>query len=70
MPEHDPHLHTRRDGETLVALGLFMGVLAAPVLLGTFWAGGGFPALVNFIGGALLGIVAGLFIWRGRSYLS
>lgn len=58
--------HTRRDAETLIALGLFMVVMALPVMLGTFWAGHGFTQAVNFLSGfVLFGVGAGM-CYKGR----
>lgn len=60
------HHHTRRDAATLMALGIFITVLAVPVLAGTFWAQRFHAAVVNIGAGVvLLGIGIG-FIVRGK----
>lgn len=59
----------KRDGETNMAVGLFLFVLGIPVLLGTFWAlDRPHAAFVNAVCGAvLLFIGAGVTVygWRG-----
>lgn len=58
--------HTRRDAETLIALGLFMVVMALPVMLGTIWAGHGFSQAVNFIAGFVLFAIGAGMCYKGR----
>ena len=61
--------HTQRDGETLIALGIFMVVLALPVIMGTMWAEEAMQTVVCLASGIiLLGIGLG-FIFRGKSTL-
>lgn len=61
--------HQKRDGETLIALGLFLAVLGVPVILGIFWEPPGFVRWVSAVCGlALMGIGAA-FIVKGRSLL-
>jgi hypothetical protein len=63
--QHDHH--TKRDAETLFVLGLFVTVLAVPVLIGTIWAQTGIQTVVNLVAGIiLLGIGVGMVL-RGRS---
>lgn len=58
------HHYTKREAETQVVLGVFLSVIALPVLLGTFWAHTGRAMVVNGIAGVvLLGIGIGLTIW-------
>ena len=58
----------KRDGETYIAVGLFILALGIPVLIGTFWAlSRPNAAVVNAICGAVLaaiGIAAILYGWR------
>ncbi len=54
--------HTRaemmkRDGETYMAVGLFVFALAVPVLIATFWATRTHAAVVNVIAGLILGVL-------------
>jgi hypothetical protein len=53
-PEIPEGEHTRRDAETLIALGLFMVTMSLPVMVGTIWAGHGYSQAVNFISGLVL----------------
>lgn len=45
---------SKRDAETQVALGGFVSVIAAPVILGTFWADRFSAMVVNLISGLVL----------------
>ena len=67
MSEQKPDhlLHTKRDSETFIALGLFMVVLAVTVLVGTFYAVTPEGMTVNFGAGIVLLAIAIGFIWRG-----
>lgn len=56
----------RRDAEILTVLGAFLVVLAVPVLIGTLWAEGTVPRLVNVAAGLIIGGIGGGMIWRGR----
>lgn len=61
--EHDEHLHTQRDGETQKVLGLFMGILAVPVIIGTFWADSFVHGAVCLLSGfVLLGFGIGFWL--------
>ena len=70
--EPDPHLHNRRDAETLGMLGLFITVLSVAVLIGTFFAERQHAMVVNVIAGlVLLAIGAGFIgraLWIRRRY--
>jgi len=50
----------RRDGELYVALGLFIGIVGLPVLIGTYWAAqtSERAAIVNAVCGATLLLIA------------
>jgi hypothetical protein len=56
----------KRDGETYMAVGLFIIALAIPVLIGTLWATERpHAALVNLVAGAILGIIGGCALFYG-----
>jgi hypothetical protein len=63
--EKQPERHTRnemlkRDGETSMAVGLFLVALGIPVLIGTLWALDNFRgAVVNAICGLVLLLIGG-----------
>jgi hypothetical protein len=61
--------HTKRDGETLIALGLFLAVLGVPVILGIFWEPPGFVRWVSAVCGLLLMGSGGAFMAKGVSLL-
>ncbi len=63
--EHTGKDMRKRDGETNIAVGLFLFALGIPVFLGTFWAmDRPHAALVNAIcGAALLLIGAGVIAY-------
>lgn len=63
-PEHDDH--SKRDAEILKMLGIFILVLSAPVIVGTFFAERGHAQVVNLIAGLVLLGIGALFYWRGR----
>ncbi len=65
MNHEDPHHHTRRDAETLLALGLFMTVLSIAVLIGTFWAERQHAMIINAVAGLVLFAIGAGFILRG-----
>ena len=56
----------RRDAEILTVLGVFLVVLAVPVLIGTYWAEGTVPRLVNIAAALIIGGIGGGMVWRGR----
>ena len=60
------HHHTKRDAEVLLVLGIFLIVLAIPVLIGTFWAEGAVPMLINIAAGVIVGGLGVAMIIRGR----
>lgn len=59
----------KRDGETNIAVGLFLFVLGIPVLLGTFWAlDRPHAAFVNAVCGGVLLLLGACVVfhgWRG-----
>jgi hypothetical protein len=56
----------KRDGETMMMLGAFVGILAVPVLIGSAFAGRDHAMIVNIVAGVvLLAIGVGMFL-RGR----
>jgi len=63
--QQEPHHHTVRDAETLLALGIFIVALALPVLVGTFFAKGSHAIVVNILAGAALLIIGIIFTLRG-----
>ena len=58
--------HTKRDAEILLVLGIFLVVLAVPVLIGTIWAEGAVPMLINVAAGLIVGGIGVAMILRGR----
>ena len=58
--------HTKRDAEILTVLGIFLVVLAVPVLIGTIWAEGAVPMLINVAAGLIVGGIGVAMILRGR----
>lgn len=59
------HEHTKRDAESLIALGTFLVLLALPVFAGIFFEEENFPQLVNFCAGVAILTIGGLMLWRG-----
>lgn len=58
----------KRDAETQMALGIFVVVIALPVLVGTFWADRTHAAVVNVTAGlVLLGVGAALALFGMRA---
>ncbi len=60
------HQHTKRDAEVLRVLGIFLIVLAIPVLIGTIWAEGTAQVLVNIVAGVIVGGIGIAMIFRSR----
>ena len=60
--------HTKRDGETMEALGLFMSILSVPVLIGTLSANTGVEMAVNLTAALVLAAIGAAFFLRGRKY--
>lgn len=58
-----------RDAETQIVLGIFVSVLAIPVLIGTFWSDvQPHAGIVNFVAGlVLLGVGLGLLLFGTRA---
>lgn len=59
------HEHTKRDAESLIALGTFLVLLALPVFAGIFFEEENFAQLVNFFAGTAILTIGGLMLWRG-----
>ena len=58
----------KRDGETAIAVGLFVCALGLPVLIGTLWALDNFRgAIVNAVCGLVLLLIGGSAIAYGLS---
>lgn len=67
--QKEPHHHTRRDAETLRALGYFIVALAIPVLIGTYFAFQSHKShavVVNVIAGVILLSIGVGFVLRGH----
>ena len=58
--------HTKRDAESLIALGIFLIVLAVPVLIGTIWAEGNMQRVINVVAGMIVGGIGVAMLLRGR----
>jgi ABC-type nickel/cobalt efflux system permease component RcnA len=66
MPDKSTgHEHTKRDAESLWALGTFLVILSIPVFIGTFFEEEAFAQTVNVIAGAAILVIGALMIWRG-----
>lgn len=67
-PRHTKNEMLERDGETGMAVGLFVLALGLPVMLGTLWAlDNPRAAVVNFICGLILTLIGGgatAYGWR------
>jgi hypothetical protein len=59
------HEHTKRDAESLMAIGIFLVILSMPVFIGTFFESESFPRLINVLAGVAILVIGGLMIWRG-----
>ena len=59
------HEHTKRDAESLWALGTFLVILSIPVFIGTFFEDEVFAQVVNVIAGLAILTIGALMIWRG-----
>lgn len=58
--EHTATEMMKRDGETYIAVGLFIVALSIPVLIGTIWAmERPHAAVVNAVCGVVLAVVGG-----------
>ncbi|GMV92228.1 MAG: hypothetical protein AMXMBFR82_20060 [Candidatus Hydrogenedentota bacterium] len=55
----------KRDGETYMAVGLFVIAIAIPVLIATLWAVRSHAAVVNVIAGLILLGVGGSALFYG-----
>lgn len=67
MTENKPagHDHTKRDAESLLAIGLFLVVLSVPVFIGTFFEDDSFAQTVNVFAALSIFVIGALSIWRG-----
>lgn len=61
----NPHEHTKRDAESLWAIGIFLVVLSVPVQIGTFFEDDPFARTVNIVAGVVILVIGALMIWRG-----
>lgn len=61
----------RRDGELYIALGLFIGIVGLPVLIGTYWAAQKSTpaAVVNAVCGTTLLLIAAASALYGKFIL-
>lgn len=67
MSEQDAGQYRQRDAASMLILGGFFSLLATLVLIGSFWATGGSPALkVNLAAGALMLVIGLTMMWIGR----
>ena len=57
--------HTKRDAESILAIGIFLDVLAVPVFIGTFFEDDSFAQVVNVLAGLAIFTIGSLMIWRG-----
>ncbi len=58
--------HNRRDAETQTVLGIFISIMAIPVLIGTFWAERSHAMVVNVVAGSILLGIGILLAVMGR----
>ena len=58
--------HSRRDAETQTVLGLFISIMALPVLIGTVWAERSHAMVVNVVAGLTLLAVGVILTVFGR----
>ena len=59
----------KRDAETQIALGLFVTIIALPVIVGSLWANTGRAVVVNLVSGLVLlgiGVTMAAFGWSRR----
>lgn len=62
----------KRDAETQMALGIFISILAIPVLIGSIWAPAIHARIVNIIAGVILLGIGLAFLgygWSRRTHL-
>ncbi len=69
MSEEHKDLHTKRDAETFLVLGLFLVVLGLPVILGTLWADTPIQKVVSVAGGFILSGIGAGFMYYGKLLL-
>lgn len=69
MSDEQDKTHVKRDGETILLLGIFLLVLSAPVILGTLFAGETVPRVVCLISGLILTGIGCGFVIRGTKLL-
>lgn len=64
MPEKQTQQPTRRDADTVLAIGVFLVFFASATLIGSFWPMNYRARVVNTIGGlVLLGLGIGALWW-------
>lgn len=69
MSKDQENAHSRRDGETLFVLGVFLVVLGLPVILGSWWAEKAIQMWVCLISGFILAGIGGAFVYYGKKAL-
>ena len=65
MSEGPKSRDTLRGGETMIAIGLFMVVMAVPVLFGTIYAENDRARIVNVVAGLVILAIGAGYILRG-----
>ena len=70
-PDQDAHARfAKRDAETQIALGLFVALIAVPVIIGTLWADRTSAIVVNLVSGVTLlgfGLAMAAYGFRKRA---
>lgn len=60
--------HGRRDADTQIVLGIFISIIALPVIVGTLWAEETHAMIVNIIAGlTLLGVGVSMVLLGRRN---
>ncbi len=68
-PESNPNIEMeKRDGETYIALGIFIVAVGIPVVIGTYWAyqSNVRAAVVNVVCGVTLLLIGAASMFYGR----
>ena len=69
MSEEQKDTHTQRDGETLLALGIFLVVLGLPVMVGTLWADTSIQRIVCALAGIVIFGIGAAMAFHGKRVL-